>query len=31
MTALQLSSVTGEELAKIARDVINEPPDVLDG
>ena len=27
---LEITAVSGEELAKIARDVINQPPDVLD-
>jgi hypothetical protein len=27
---LEITAVGGEELAKIARDVINQPPDVLD-
>jgi tripartite-type tricarboxylate transporter receptor subunit TctC len=27
---LEITAVSGEELAKIAREVINQPPDVLD-
>jgi tripartite-type tricarboxylate transporter receptor subunit TctC len=27
---LEITAVSGEELTKIARDVINQPPDVLD-
>jgi hypothetical protein len=27
---LEITAVSGEELAKIARDVINQPPDVIE-